>query len=260
MYRRILVTVLLVSAVMFLRHSIQSTAEASSRPLNELMYFPSGKSIDRISLDYKSTVSNFLWLQTIQYYGQHMLTDKNLMMLDRLFDVITDLDPNFRQCYTFGATVIAYDQKRPDLGRKLLRKGMVNMSDDWSIPFIEGFIDYVYLRDYDAAYRWFMFAAEKEGAPDYCRAFAASAKKREGDYITAVKIWSEIYSHSENRFEKQKAEYNILAIIMQEFQRNFKGDRAAFQSYAAEESRKLGSLPFGIRIRIENDSVRVEKE
>ncbi|MEJ5307677.1 MAG: hypothetical protein WHT27_05215 [candidate division WOR-3 bacterium] len=252
---------LLFLLITFFANILQNLPENKKKFENELLYFPSGKFIKDISLDYKTTFTNLMWFQTVQYYGQHMLTDKNLQFLYKLFDVITDLDSNFLQCYTFGGTVVTYDQKRPDLGFKLLDKGMINLPERWESPFVKGFLYYIYLKDYEKAYRWFLFSSTKKDAPYFCKTFAAASKKKEGDYITAVKLWSEIYNNTDNRYQKDGAKYNIIVLLMEHFNRVLKENKENIYVYLKGEMKKLDFLPFGIAVKIFEDTVIVrEKE
>ncbi|MDD3804025.1 MAG: hypothetical protein PHW02_06560 [bacterium] len=238
---------------------LQNQNENKNKQANELLYFPSGNLIKQISLDYKTTVTNYMWLQTVQYYGSHMLTDKDLHQLYNLFDIITELDPNLLQCYVFGGTIITYDQRSPELGMKLMLKGMSNLPDSWQVPFIAGFLNYMYTRDYFAAYKWFSFASEKPDAPYYCKTFAAAAKKREGDYITALKLWTQIYNNSSNKLERENAIKNMVVLLSLDFNKNLseKGIKD-IKDYINEEFKKMQFLPFSSSVKIMEDTVIVE--
>ncbi|HAF07395.1 MAG: hypothetical protein QME48_04745 [bacterium] len=249
----------LISVLIF-ANILQNLPENIKKFENELLYFPSGKLIREISLDFKTTLTNLMWFEAVQYYGQHMLTDRNLKFLNKLFDVITDLDSNFLQCYTFGGTVVTYDQKRPDLGLSLLDKGMINLPDVWQIPFVKGFLYYIYLNDYEKAYRWFLFSSTKKNSPYFCKTFAAASKKKEGDYITAVKLWSEIYKGTDNRFQKESAKKNIIFILNESFNKIAKKSGDTKVKSIKGELKKLAFLPFGIDVKIYEDSVVVKEK
>lgn len=244
--------------ILIFANILQKFPENLNKFENELLYFPSGQFIKEVSLDFKTTLTNLMWFQTVQYYGQHMLTDKNLILLNKLFDVITDLDSNFLQCYTFGGTVVTYDQKRPDLGMTLIDKGMVNLPENWELPFIKGFLYYIYLRDYEKAYRWFLFSSKKKDAPYFCKTFAASARKKEGDYITSLKLWSEIYMGTDNKYQRESATKNIIAILDQSLNKIIKGNRKDGIALVKNELKKIDFIPFDLNIKIFEDSVIVE--
>ncbi len=253
-----IIIILLFSCVILLAYKIQDFEEAKNKPINELIFFPSGKFINQIALDNKGVIADFLWLQTVQYYGQHVFTDRQLKHLYKLFDVITILDPQFQQCYVFGGTIITYDQKRPDLGMKILNKGMINMPDSWQIPFIKGFLYYIYLKDYKKASHWFKFASTKPDAPYYCESFAAFSLMKNKNYITSLKMWSEIYKKG-NKYQKKSAVNSIIMIIKKEM--NTKCEDLSTQEkikYVKNEVKKYDFIPFELHFTMHNDSIVIE--
>jgi len=259
--KNIIIIIILFVATLFFAYILQNQPENVNKQMNELLYFPSGTFIKEVSLDYKTTVTNMMWLQVIQYYGEHILTDKNLYQLYNLFNIITDLDPNLMQCYVFGGTIITYDQKRPDLGFEILKKGMSNLPESWEIPFITGFLNYVYSRNYSAAYRWFIFASTKPNSPYYCKTFAAAAIKKEKDYITALKLWKQIYDNSKNRLERENAIKSMIMIISYDFNENLNEEgNQNISSYINQELKKMDFLPFSVNIKVQYDTVIVEQQ
>ncbi len=259
--RKVLIVIILFIFSALLAYIIQKQPDAYNKPLNELVYFPSGKYVSQIALDYKGLIADMLWLQVIQYYGQHAMTDMQFEHLYRLFNVITILDKDFLQCYVFGGTIITYDQKSPELGLKLLDKGMINMPDSWQIPFMKGFLNYVYLRDYDAARIWFAFASTKPDAPYSCKAFAAASMMRKGDYITSMRLWSNMYIADDNKYIKEKAVFNITKLVEKELNRKMQSMTfSEFRDFFSEEIKAYDFLPFGISIKLMGDSIIVEEQ
>ena len=259
--KNFVIIIILFSLMLTSAYALQNQEENKNKQANELLYFPSGNFIKQVSLDYKTTVTNLMWLQVVQYYGEHMLTDKDVHQLYNLFNIITDLDPNLKQCYVFGGTIITYDQKRPDLGFEILKKGMAKLPESWEIPFMAGFLNYIYNRNYTAAYRWFSFASEKPEAPYYCKSFAASSLRREGDYVTALKLWTQIYDNSNNRLEKESAVKNMLLILNSDFNKKLdENGTIEITSYINSQLKELDFLPFSINVRIQKDTVIVEQK
>ena len=257
--KRAIIAILLFIIVIMLAFVIQNHEFSKDRPANELIYFPSGKYVEKLTLEFRSITADILWLQAIQYYGQHALTDREFEHLYKLFDVITMLDPHFLQCYVFGATIVTYDQRAPDLGMQLLDKGMLNMPHSWEIPFIKGFLYYVYMRDYDKARVWFTFASTKPDAPYYCREFAASALMRKGDYRTSLNMWSRIYASSDNKYSREKAHLNIVMILKRHYNQYYMEHNVnETKAYISRELGSMDFIPFPLDISIDNDSVRIE--
>jgi len=172
----------------------------------ELMYFPSGKFLREASLGHEMLVADLAWLRAIQYYGRHRQTDQDYSMAGHIFDVVTTLDPNFRNAYVFGALVLAQDAGEVARGLDLLHRGMVALPGEWLLPFETGFIHYICRADMAQANRWFMEAAKLPGHPESVERFAAFTAARSGDLGTALQLWIELYESTDNPYVKQMAE------------------------------------------------------
>jgi len=193
------------SGVFFIQTRIDRIRKPREAIVRELMYFPSGKFMRVATVGYDNLAADLVWLRAIQYYGQHRLTDLKFEYLGHIFDILTTLNPRFTDAYTFGSLLLADDAKEPERALLLLDKGMRNNPHNWRIPFTKGFIYYVFLRDFFKAGKYFEMASTKDGAPEMAARFASFSYQRGGDRITAINLWGEIYTRSENEVEKVTA-------------------------------------------------------
>ncbi|MFO8061395.1 MAG: hypothetical protein R6U31_00540, partial [bacterium] len=100
----------------------------------------------------------------------------------------------------------------------------------------------------------------KPDAPYYCKTFAAASKEKGGDYKTALRMWSKIYEDSDNRYEKEKAEKNITAIVSRVFNKVLDDmPREQAVKVINNELSKYDFFPFAIDASISGDSVIVER-
>lgn len=183
--------------------------------VGELMYFPSGVAIRIISMGFNVPIADLIWLRFIQYYGEHRLTDRKFEMMSHILDVLTTLDVYFTYAYTLGGLMLTHDAKRPDQARKLLKKGMYAMPEDWRIPFMYGFIHYLFLKEYSVAKSYYKIASQKPDAPDMAKRWAAYVTYLKlGDKKTALKMWIDFYNSTDNPEEKILAESYIKRIRM----------------------------------------------
>jgi len=200
----------------FLTQSSLDRARAPREAIvRELMYFPSGRFMSAVTVGYDNLAADLVWLRAIQYYGEHRLTDLKFEYLGHIFDILTTLDSRFINAYTFGSLLLADDADEPDRALALLDKGMRNNPHDWRIPFIKGFIYYVFLRDFYRAGRYFRISSGIEGAPDMAARFASFAFQKGGDRVTAINLWSELYDRSNNELEKLTALRSIKELLME---------------------------------------------
>jgi len=181
----------------------------------ELLYFPSARFTKAAAFGFTNLAADGIWLQVIQYYGKHSLSDREYKYLGHMFDLLTYLSPQFKMAYNFGALLLVSDARDPAGALKLLDKGMSLNPEEWSIPFTKGFINYIFLGNYREAGRWFTISSRLSGAPEMAGRFAAFALKKGGDINTSRELWLEIYNKSRNQTEKEIAKMYIDEIDQQ---------------------------------------------
>jgi tetratricopeptide (TPR) repeat protein len=176
------------------------------------MYFPSGHLLRPMALGHPLTLADCLWLRAIQYYGEHRMTDNQFTMAGHIFTTITRLDPQFGEAYLFGGLVLAAEGRDRDRGLALLREGIARNPGRWDLPFWTGFIHYMTKgHDREAAY-YFARAARLPGAPGYVLRFAAHAKARSGDLLTALALWEDLLTDTTNPAMRTLAEQKMKEI------------------------------------------------
>ena len=190
-----------------------------------------------------------IWLQMIQYYGQHSLSDREYKYLGHMFDLLTYLAPQFTKAYNFGALLLVSDARDPAGALKLLDKGISLNPEEWSIPFTKGFINYIFLGDYREAGRWFTISSRLSGAPEMAGRFAAFAMKKGGDINTSRELWMEIYNKSRNQTEKEIAKMYIDEIDRQLIIEKLNGVISAYHAQKGEWPGGLQQLVSGGYLR-----------
>jgi hypothetical protein len=208
----------------------------------ELLYFPSNKFVEAITGGFDVLMSDFLWMETGNYFGKHRRTDKNYPYLYHMFDIITDLDPKFLPVYTLGTIMVATDAKETDMAMELLNKGMRDNPKLWQIPFTKGFIYYVHKKDPLKASRWFLLASYKEDAPEIVGKFATwTLYKSKGVEVT-LSLYMRLYNVSSSEIFKEKAIKGIGKVISDQYKK-FHMDKGYYVESIFELYR-TGYLPF----------------
>ncbi len=184
--------------------------------IGELMYFPSGTAVRALSLGFYAPLADLVWLRFIQYYGEHRMTDARFDLMFHILDILTTLDPYFVHAYTLGALMLTHDANRPDQAKNLLKKGMYADYTEWRIPFVYGFIHYVFLHDYKTALAYLGIAAQKPKSTDMPKRWAGYiALKRIKDPKIALALWIDLYKNAKNPEEKKIAEMYIQEARME---------------------------------------------
>jgi len=214
MVKKLIVAVLLILVIANLSYRID-LYRSPHELIGELMYFPSGFAIHALSMGFYNVFADLIWLRFIQYYGEHRMTDARFELMYHILDILTTLDPKFAYAYTLGGLMLTHDAQNPDQARSLLKKGIIQNPDDWRLPFMYGFIHYVFLKEYLIAKTYFRIAAFKPGAPDTPKRWAAFVTYfKMGDLRASLALWTDLYNNTENPEEKAIAEYYIKKIKM----------------------------------------------
>jgi tetratricopeptide (TPR) repeat protein len=161
---------------------------------------------------YRNLAADAIWLEFIQYYGEHRLTDQKYRYLSHILEVLTDLDPRFVSGYTYGALLLVTDVGDSVRGRALLEKGMKNMPQAWQIPFWAGFLNYIYLRNFAEAGKQFAKAASLPNAPPSCFRFAGYVAQKVKEEDVSLAILEEVLAKSRNKYEQEVIRYYIMKI------------------------------------------------
>lgn len=167
--------------------------------IQELTYFPSGRFIREVSLEYRGLAADWVWLRAIQYYGLHMMTDRRYDWLGHVFGILTTLDPRFIGAYHFGAITLAWDAHQPTEGIRLLVEGMKASPMSWQLPFDAAFISYMVTKDYEAASTLFEIASRLPNAWFIAGRWAAVARGKARDFAAARQMWLDIYNGTGNK-------------------------------------------------------------
>ena len=149
------------------------------------LYLPSGRSIRLVSIGYDRFMSDFIWLRSIQAFGGHWGTDQNFEPIYHLFDVITDLDPNFEDAYTFGNLVIGDEGGDQALGLQLIDKGILKNPRKYKIPYWGGYVAYWQMNNPELAKYYYARALKCPDVPEFVPRIMAYMELKSGRYRVA---------------------------------------------------------------------------
>lgn len=177
-------------------------------PLAELAYYPSGRALKPATLGHAETAADLAWLRAVQYYGEHRRTDLRFLQLEKVFDVLTSLAPQFESPYVFGAFALAQEGRDFPAAERLMLKGLEANPASGRLAFELGFLYFVRPggRELDKAAECFERAARAPDAPPQAVRFAAYARQHAGSLAVAMLLWDEVRRTSPNRFLREMAE------------------------------------------------------
>ncbi len=205
---RALVVFVLAAGAACLQLAAAERALPRPQPLGDLAYYPSGTWLRQAALGEATAWADLLWLRAVQYYGERRQVDNDFRQMAHVFEIITTLDPRFRNAYVFGGTSLCQEGRQFEAGVALLEKGMRHNPREWVYPFELGFVHYVGRaenRDLTRATFDFAQAARQPGAPDYCQRFAAWSGQKAGHEAVSFELWRQVAETTDNVYMRQKA-------------------------------------------------------
>ncbi|MCL4479227.1 MAG: hypothetical protein M1381_09055 [Deltaproteobacteria bacterium] len=205
----------------------------------ELAFFPSEPFIKAAVFHYDNFFSDISWMQSVQYIGKHLATDREFNLLYHIYDVVTKLDPRFIDAYNFGAIMLAQYNKDAPSAMNLLKLGMKRDPDSWEIPFQAGFIAFTIYKNNAIALHYFKIANKKTEHHKTIEQYIAFLSEKQGSVDIALKMWTDMYNSSNDTITKNICLYNILRLNVKKYEKLL---TQAIDNYKHSEHRVPKSL------------------
>jgi tetratricopeptide (TPR) repeat protein len=161
-----------------------------------------------MSLGYHALAADLFWFRTVQYFGEHIQTDRRYPHLYRLVDLTTSLDPHFLDAYQLGGLFLSIGRAFPE-AIAIYRKGIEHNPDRWELPYDLGRMYFLDLGDIPAALEWFERANTLPGHPPYLPRMVAQLRARAGLIEAAIEMWERIRETTDNPWIREKATQGI---------------------------------------------------
>jgi len=212
----LLVLAVLVSIASF-SSLLRVTQLRAGSTLSEVLFIPSAKAVERMSLGYTGLMADIYWTRAVQYFGSHHVVHaQEYDLLAPLLDITVSLDPKLEPAYKFGAVFLAQKPPagagRPDLAVNLVERGIQQFPDDWHLYFHLGFIQYMERGDYIAAAEAFERGAKVPGAHPWLPILAANMRQHGGDRTTARFLWQRVYESNPDKMIRENALEHLAAL------------------------------------------------
>jgi tetratricopeptide (TPR) repeat protein len=187
----------------------------------QTLYIRSAKALRRMSLGYTGLLADIYWTRAVQYFGyQHHRQSTDFHLLGPLLELTAELDPQLLPSYQFGATFLApappNGAGRPDEALKLLKFGIQNNPDNWSLYYNLGFLYYTEFKDYGKAAEAFAAGAKLPVTHQFMPVLAARMAQHAGEFDTARMLWYTAYETSKEADIRQNAVQHLVALRVDE--------------------------------------------
>lgn len=183
-----------------------------------------------LSLGNRGLLADFLFLKTVSFVGGRIVSGQGLHRDDWNYlvtslEVITDLDPYFRDPYFLAEGLLAWDAGMPEKANEILLKGYVHRPNDWQLPFFVGFNYFYFLKDYAAAADYMMAAARLPDSPSYLKTLAGRLAYFGGKSKPALLFLQEMVEEANDPILRNRLAKRLLAleraVMIEEAAENF---------------------------------------
>jgi tetratricopeptide (TPR) repeat protein len=152
--------ILLLATMAATRLGLEPETEETAR-LRNPAWLPNGTQLRTASLGQRLLLADAYWLELVQYVGETAMAKASRWeALYPLADIVTDLDPRYGYAYQIAGSNLSGLAHRYDEADRILEKGMRNVPDRWSLPFVYGVNKFLYEKQYDVAAVYIRKAAE----------------------------------------------------------------------------------------------------
>jgi len=182
-------------------------------PGSSIIYIPSGKYLKYAAFGYSSFLADLIYIWAIQYYSTYTISaGERYQNLDHIFSIISELDPLYLDPYDIGALIAVYEARDPELGFKILDRGLEKNPQQWIFPFEAGHYAHLVKKDYKIAQYYYKKAMEIEGAPPHLKRLYANAAFKAMDFQTSWQTWLEVYNTAEDERTKKIASNHLYQV------------------------------------------------
>ncbi|GEM_PF-6989916 len=200
MKQNIIITLFLILFCIGLGFVTQNKINQTRPDLNltgEMRYLPKGPALDMTSCGIKGVFADILWNKALCYVTRHFGIDRNFPYLARIFDVITDLDPQFVKAYHYGGFLLTSAALKTPEAIKILTKGVKNNPNVWRLQ-------------YDLAHVYSFFAKDKINSAKYF-AMAAQTATNQGKDASILFEQATDYYVQDDGFEEARQMWRNFA-------------------------------------------------
>lgn len=158
------------------------------------------------NLGQKRAISSVLWFNTLLNADliKHKDSDFKSWIYLR-FDLITDLDPMFKEAYYFGSQYLSVITDDKFGAKALFDKGLKFFPHDFGLNFYGGIHDYLELGDYQSALKRFKVIENSYEAPPNIKSLIQKLKKlahtKETKYLILLEALNNLPPNSPLRDE-----------------------------------------------------------
>ncbi|MBZ4422721.1 hypothetical protein K8638_40420 [Myxococcus sp. RHST-1-4] len=193
-------------------------------------------------------VTDYFWIQTIQAVGKASTRHEYRDIYDYA-DMVTELDPKFRQVYVFAGVAIPFTGRNgkwfnTEESTRLLEKGLRNFPDYVYLRIILAYNLSTFHQQYERAAKILEEASKLPDAPEYLPGLATRLHAQAGNFDAGLELARSLAESSDEPETRELFERRVMEL---ELERELSRVDAAVQAYRQRE----GRLPSGVQALVD---------
>jgi len=206
---------LLLTCVGWLQGELDRRQDRTAVQIEGLAQMPRGEYLKPALIGYHHLGADVLWLRLLQVVGKKINSADEYEWMYHALDVITTLDPQYAYAYYVGGNILGDLAKRPDLGNRLLEKGVIENPEVWYIPFLIGYNYYFLLGDPAKGAEYIMKSAGLPNRPAYLPGLATRMAAEAGSPDTALAFLEARLQETQDQETREALESRMKEVIIE---------------------------------------------
>lgn len=169
----------------------------------EMTYLPSGKYLKPMTLGFREAAASLLWVKGVIYFGEAYLTHGDHQWMGHILDIVTTLNPRFREAYNFGATLLTKDNSEITQTLKLIDRGLVQFPEEWQWRVAAALARQRLDSNMVAAAVYLEPLGKDTAAPQHVRTLAATFLEKGGNEKMAIAYLVGQYGQAISPFQRE---------------------------------------------------------
>jgi hypothetical protein len=169
---------------------------------DEMTYLPSGKYLKPMTLGYTEAAASLLWVKGVLYFGEAYLTSQSYKWMNHILDIVTTLNPHFKEAYNFGSSVLTKDKSEIQKTLPLIERGLAQFPGEWQWRVSAALARVKMDSNYLAAAEYLKPLGQDSTVPNHVRVLCATFAEKGGHESVALAYLVERHQQSKTPWEK----------------------------------------------------------
>ena len=249
-----LLSFLSVMALLVAKGAIEHLSDKMARPSPNLVAASAdsySRDLKRYSFGFDSLIAATHWVDLLQrarhqHHGSETLSWEYVQL-----DAITTLDPKFERAYVYGGVTLSVLIQDKIGALRILEKWARRWPLSWRVQYILGYHLFFEMKNYEAASRRILKAAELEGAPSWLNALAVRLLSETGALAESIRLCVELYDQVPDTEGKDRLSMRIRSLNYKLQQRAWESALEKFRIERGRDPRNTAELAplVGPRVR-----------